>query len=127
MAASSLTAPTSRSGASLRRSACRLDYTYNDANAKKRYDELWRFDKERYTREQATTDYAKLYPVDYSTSLSELAAPNAVITRTPAEFARGLDQMRLAEWVELYVSGGPPQQARAVDRERPFRRITRPT
>ena len=36
-----------------------LDDTYNEHD----WDELWRFDKERYTREQATTDYAKLHPV----------------------------------------------------------------
>ena len=36
------------------------DDTYNTNHD---YDELWRFDNERYTREQATKDYAKLHPV----------------------------------------------------------------
>jgi len=78
-----------------------LDDTYNEHD----WDELWRFDKERYTREQATTDYAKLHPV-IQYQFERIGGAKCCNYKDPAEFARELDQMRLAEWVELYVSGG---------------------
>ena len=78
-----------------------LDDTYNEHD----WDELWRFDKERYTREQATTDYAKLHPV-IQYQFERIGGAKCCNYKDPTEFARELDQMRLAEWVELYVSGG---------------------
>ena len=86
------------------------------------WDELWRFDDERYTRAQATTDYAKLHPV-IQYQFEQIGGDKCCHYKDPTDFARDLDQMSLAEWVETYVSGGRAQQARAVDRERPFRRM----
>ena len=79
------------------------DCTYNtDANAKN-YDELWSFDGVEYTHEQATTDYATLYPV--IKRQCELIGDQCTY-KDSSDFARELDQMSLADWVDKYVPGG---------------------
>ena len=78
------------------------DSTYNDANAKN-YDELWSFDGVEYTHEQATTDYAALHPVILRQR--ELIGDQCTY-KDSSDFARELDQMSLAVWLDKYVPGG---------------------
>ena len=76
--------------------------TYNDANAKN-YDELWSFDGVEYTHEQATTDYAALHPEILRQR--ELIGDQCTY-KDSSDFARELDQMSLAVWLDKYVPGG---------------------
>ena len=78
------------------------DSTYNDANAKN-YDELWSFDGVEYTHEQATTDYAALHPEILRQR--ELIGDQCTY-KDSSDFARELDQMSLAVWLDKYVPGG---------------------
>ena len=103
MAASSLTQVRRRSGTSLRTLGLQLDDTYR--RNMKRYDELWSFDDEATPAQQATKDYEKLYPV-IQHQFEHIGGDKCCNYKDSSDFARELDQMSLADWLDKYVRGG---------------------
>jgi monoamine oxidase len=92
---------------------CYLDDSYHEETGNqcvtkggknKICDELWWFDGEDYSRDQATTDYKKLRPCILQ-QFHDIGGTFCCYKDSNA-FARELDWMSLADWVEKYVCGG---------------------